>query len=657
MDPKYYQSPNINAYPSSNSVDTGKLMLEENITELTTKLTRRNFCFTSEDYKLTLLDTGQVQIGPGNCNILGYGIHTTNENIILDKPDSTIEIGKVYVCLRLAYDSSNHILGDVGIEGGIKYFNGVYALWMMESQFTDDTLILGSADWDGENITNLEENQDKEMIFDIDKILVFPGITLQDFLNSISRKYVHRDGDKAVEIDLLTGEDVYNGTGGDIYGNIFFKTSREDLGENDYGIKIGIENKQQSIIEVKPFNEYAREFKTIIGSSNVRSYIQLGMSEIAYVNSADTLSIEGCPVLIGDETTIDNTLMVRTSENRYDFQPREFSNENSFGNIIQGHEQNEEGTIKDSYITFNDETVEDHYAKIWYGYLDHILHIGGSNSSVSFDVDTYFNDIIINDGHQIKFRPNDSYIKGTDFKFGNGDGGDYLTYINNLLTIGSDTSASIKVEDTVNKSYSEIFNSGLITLQSRNSSSTASGIKFQGDGSSTSVLLSNQYNTDVLKLTGNFVVDGDVSTINGGRVFNAVYNDYAENYRKHNIMEIIEPGDIVCLDTLSGSYRKVNKISDLKLVVGVCSDTYGFLLGGDKKLSKERQALEYIPVGVSGRVYVKTDDNSILPGNLLKSDINAKAVRAHAGYDTGCIIGKALGTPKNGKVYMQIMLG
>lgn len=134
-------------------------------------------------------------------------------------------------------------------------------------------------------------------------------------------------------------------------------------------------------------------------------------------------------------------------------------------------------------------------------------------------------------------------------------------------------------------------------------------------------------------------------------------SDYAENYRKHNILEIIEPGDIVCLDDASGSYRKVNKISDLKLVVGVCSDTYGFLLGGDKNLSKERQALEYIPVGVSGRVYVKTDDNSILPGNLLKSDINAKAVRAHAGYDTGCIIGKALGTPKNGKVYMQIMLG
>lgn len=655
MDPKYYQSPNINAYPSSNSVDTGKLMLEENITELTTKLTLRNFCYTSEDYKLTLLDNSQVQIGPGNCNILGYGIHTTIENLILDKPDSTIEVGKAYVCLRLAYDSSNHILGDVGIEGGTKYFNGVYALWMMESQFTDDTLVLGSADWDGTNITNLEENPDKEMIFDIDKILVFPGITLQDFLNSISRKYVHRDGDKAVEIDLLTGEDVYNGTGGDIYGNIFFKTSREDTGENDYGIKLGVENKQQSIIEVKPFSEYAREFKTIIGSSNVRSYIQLGMSEIAYVNSADTLSIEGCPVLIGDQTTIDDTLMVRTSATRYDFQPNDFTSQNSFGKIIQGHQTIDE--VNSSYIQFEDASNAQYYANILYDYSTHTLNIGGSNSEISFNLPVNFDDIIIRDGHKIIFEPdsNNTYIKGSEFRLGNLN--EFLAYLSGNLELSSNESASIKVTDTTNGSYSEMFNSGLITLQSRNSSSAASGIKFQGNGSNTSVLLSNQYNTDILKLTGDFVVDGDVSTINGGRVFNATYNDYAENYRKHNVLEIIEPGDIICLDDISGSYRKVNSVSDLKLVVGVCSDTYGFLLGGDKNTSKEQIALEYIPVGVSGRLYVKTDDDSILPGHLLKSDINAKAIRAYAGYDTGCIIGKALGTPKNGKVYMQIMLG
>ena len=109
----------------------------------------------------------------------------------------------------------------------------------------------------------------------------------------------------------------------------------------------------------------------------------------------------------------------------------------------------------------------------------------------------------------------------------------------------------------------------------------ATGIKFEGEGSSKSVLLSNQYDTDILKLTGSFVVDGDVSTVNGGRVFNAVYNDYAENYEKQDILEIIEPGDIICVDDITGKYRKIRTMSDLKLVVGVCSNTYGFLLGGE----------------------------------------------------------------------------
>lgn len=649
MDPKYYQSPNINAYPSSNSVDTGKLMLEENITELTTKLTLRNFCYTSEDYKLTLLDNSQVQIGPGNCNILGYGIHTTTENLILDKPDSTIEVGKAYVCLRLAYDSSNHILGDVGIEGGTKYFNGVYALWMMESQFTDDTLVLGSADWDGTNITNLEENPDKEMIFDIDKILVFPGINLQDFLNGISRKYVHRDGDKAVEIDLLTGEDIYNGTGGDIYGNIFFKTSREDTGENDYGIKLGVENKQQSIIEVKPFSEYAREFKTIIGSSNVRSYIQLGMSEIAYVNSADILSIEGCPVLIGDQTTIDDTLMIRTSATRYDFQPDDFTSQNSFGKIIQGHQTIDE--VNSSYIQFEDASNAQYYANILYDYSTHTLNIGGSNSEISFNLPVNFDDIIIRDGHRIIFEPdsNNTYIKGSEFRLGNLN--EFLAYLSGNLELSSNESASVKVTDITNGSYSEMFNSGLITLQSRNSSSAASGIKFQGNGSSTSVLLSNQYNTDILKLTGDFVVDGDVSTVNGGRIFNAVYNDGVEFFEKSNKDDIIEPGDIICVDN-NGLCRKVSSKKDRESIIGVCSspDTYGYVLGGHGLEENEK-----VPVGLFGRLYVKTEDNSIKSGDILVSNTNGLAVKINDfEKESKYIIGMAMKSPSNGRVYIKI---
>ena len=60
MNPVYYESRNIEAYPSSNSVDNGKLMLEENVTEITTKLTRRNFCLSKDDFKLTLGESNKV---------------------------------------------------------------------------------------------------------------------------------------------------------------------------------------------------------------------------------------------------------------------------------------------------------------------------------------------------------------------------------------------------------------------------------------------------------------------------------------------------------------------------------------------------------------------------------------------------------------------
>lgn len=654
MDPKYYQSQNINVYPSSNSTDVGKLMLEENMTELTTKLTMRNFCYTEDDYKLTLLSNNQIEISPGNANIVGYGVHTSTEKIILDKPGSDVKTGKVYICLKLAYDSSEHILGDVGVEGGIKYFNGVYALWLNESGITDDTLVLGDADWDGTNISNLKENVDKTMIFDINKILVYPGITLQEFLNSISRKYIHRDGDKAKEIDIVTGKDVYNGTGGDVYGSLLFKTDRSDLGENDYGIKIGVENKNESIIELKPFNEYTREFKTLIGSNSIKSYIDLGNAEIGYVNASKMLTIGGSDILLENPTTIDDILTVRTSENRYSFQPKNMTSQNSFGKIIEGHQT--VNKVNSSYLQFEDATNKKYFANLLYDYSTHILNIGGSNSAVSFNIDTYFSDILIKDGHQIKFQPNNSYIKKDEFKFNNGNS-NYLQYLSGNLELSSDSSKSIKVIDKTNNSYSELFNSGLLTLQCKNDRNYASGIKFQGDNSQKSVLLSNQYNTDILKLTGSFVVDGDVSTINGGKVYNAVYNDYAELYPKHDINEELNPGDIICVDDISGKYRKVRKISDIKLVVGVYSDSYGFLLGGDKGKTEKENLKKYIPIGLSGRVYVNVESDDILPGDLLKSNANGKAVKAYPSCgDFGCIIGKALSESKNGKVLIQTML-
>ena len=153
-----------------------------------------------------------------------------------------------------------------------------------------------------------------------------------------------------------------------------------------------------------------------------------------------------------------------------------------------------------------------------------------------------------------------------------------------------------------------------------------------------------------------------IGDLTAERVFNAVYNDYAELYEKDDIEEKINPGDVIELNPDTGKYRKcINAQS--KLVVGICSDSYGHLIGGDKDKTLEENLKKYIPVGLIGRVYANTDDTNCKPGDLVVSDSNGKVMSTVGktfpgvvGF-TGCIIGKCLSTPKNDKVLIQIMLG
>ena len=146
------------------------------------------------------------------------------------------------------------------------------------------------------------------------------------------------------------------------------------------------------------------------------------------------------------------------------------------------------------------------------------------------------------------------------------------------------------------------------------------------------------------------------SDIRGARVFNAVYNDYAELYEKDDVFVKCEHGDVIEVNPLTGRYRKCNTYNS-KYVVGVCSNTYGILLGGKKNVSEEENLKSYIPIGLCGRVYVKTNDSSINIGDLLVSDKDGKAVKSrHRLFRKNNVIGKALSIPKDGYVYMQVLL-
>lgn len=148
-------------------------------------------------------------------------------------------------------------------------------------------------------------------------------------------------------------------------------------------------------------------------------------------------------------------------------------------------------------------------------------------------------------------------------------------------------------------------------------------------------------------------------TIRGTRIYNAVYNDYAEWYEKDNPDEEINPGDIIEINPDTGKYRLCTSIAS-NLVTGVCSDSYGHILGGENLENMEDNNKKYVPIGLSGRVYVNVEDGvNIMPGQLIVSSHNGKAM-TKVKTQEGTVIGKALGYVQKidgvRKVLMQIML-
>ena len=115
------------------------------------------------------------------------------------------------------------------------------------------------------------------------------------------------------------------------------------------------------------------------------------------------------------------------------------------------------------------------------------------------------------------------------------------------------------------------------------------------------------------------------------RVYNAVFNDYAEYFLKEDLS--LEPGDVVSVGTTG--YVKSHGDSD-KLVVGVYSDDYGQCLGGRGDGTDEDN---YVSVGMAGRVRVKVVGDVAVGDLLVPSSIPGVA---RSGAVVGCILGKAL---------------
>ena len=115
-------------------------------------------------------------------------------------------------------------------------------------------------------------------------------------------------------------------------------------------------------------------------------------------------------------------------------------------------------------------------------------------------------------------------------------------------------------------------------------------------------------------ITGDLTVDG---TITATQVYNAVWNDYAELFEKG---EETEPGDIIALDELAPVEQYIKADSSSKRVIGVHSDTYGHLIGGEQLENFEDNFKKFIPIGLAGRVNVKVKGKVELGDYIVPSE-------------------------------------
>lgn len=140
---------------------------------------------------------------------------------------------------------------------------------------------------------------------------------------------------------------------------------------------------------------------------------------------------------------------------------------------------------------------------------------------------------------------------------------------------------------------------------------------------------------------GNVVSKG---TITGSKVYGAVYNDFGEIFRK-SAEETIEYGDVVCLGE-DGLVHKVSCYDDIYNIIGICSNTIGMQLGGEGIPEEER-----CEVGIVGKVWTRTDDESIKPGDHLAPNCNGTITKTEKSVRPFAI---AMSKVENGKVLIFI---
>lgn len=166
-----------------------------------------------------------------------------------------------------------------------------------------------------------------------------------------------------------------------------------------------------------------------------------------------------------------------------------------------------------------------------------------------------------------------------------------------------------------------------------------------GAGGSESSFTTAARTATLLDSNGNTSFPG---TLTASKVYNAIYNDYAEFFEKA-ADTAFEPGDIIALD-MDSEKEHVKATKNSIVIVGVVTDEYAHIIGGEKG-SLEKNEKKYIPVSLMGRVHVKVDDTVKRGDKITASSIPGIGRKAKPNEHS---IGTALTNPVNGKTRILI---
>ena len=140
-----------------------------------------------------------------------------------------------------------------------------------------------------------------------------------------------------------------------------------------------------------------------------------------------------------------------------------------------------------------------------------------------------------------------------------------------------------------------------------------------------------------VRLTGTTNTLSCSGTFSATKVYNAVWNDYAEWFERDNKNEQLEAGDI-----LAWCNNGVVKATNVhKNVVGVFSDTYGHIVGGKELENMENNIKDFVPIGLMGRVNVKVK-GKVNKGDFIILSSDTPGVGVAGNFIPGIVVGKAL---------------